>query len=154
LFTAVQIALETAAKNLDIILLLLGTGDSTLVKCLYPELILICATLVFGLGLSHARRVAKIFCLILAHLAEVDYNLCGSCVEGVEVSSVLGLQAFGCETVDTPEPIHQLGTHLCELFLRSGKAKILIVGHHPERISATRHSISTAAVSSNKSHGS
>ena len=133
-----------------------------LVECLYPELVLICATLVFGLGLSHARRVAQIFwergwkyfgisfylclylslslylsllmftCLILAHLAEVHYNLghkhwtyssflqkrwfnalcmfsglpsshlCGSCVEGVEVSSVLGLQAFGCETVDAP----------------------------------------------------
>ena len=34
---------------------------------------------------------------------------------------------------DQPEPIHQLGTHLCELFLRSGKAKILIVGHHPSQ---------------------
>ena len=126
---------DVASMYLDIILLLLGTGDSTLrmnslmyhyihnylshhllqrhcyhchwhdhhhlVKCLYPELILICATLVFCLGLSHARRVAQIFwergwkyfeisfylclclylsllmftCLILAHLAEVDYNL-------------------------------------------------------------------------------
>ena len=190
---------------LDIILLLLGTGDSTLrinsslchyihnyfshhllqrhcyhchdagieltsppishylVECLYPELILICATLVFSLGLSHARRVAQIFWergwkylklvyLCLCWCSPVWYwptwqrstitwdtntehrvlfyerddltpfacfsglpspHLCGSCVEGVEVSSVLGLQAFGCETVDAPRGWWWLCQWLC-----------------------------------------
>ena len=47
-------------------------------------------------------------CLILAGLTEIHDDLGGAGVEGVEIRSVVIIQARRREVVDTPQSVHQL----------------------------------------------
>ena len=56
---------------------------------------------------GHTVRLS-LTCLILSSLTEVHDDLGGAGVEGVEVRSVVIVQARGREVIDTPQSVHQL----------------------------------------------
>jgi len=147
LLAAVEVALEAAAENLHVVLLLVLCGHLALVQSFNSQLIDIHTGLVLSLGLPHTLGMLQIFCLVLPGLTKIHDHLGGTGVQRVEIRSMVLVQTLGSEVVNTPKTVHKFRAHFVQLILGGCKPQVLIVRDHLQRISTSRHGIRTTFVS-------
>merc|ERR1719220_1481908 len=102
-------------------------------KTLHLVLVMVAAGVIIVLDLSHTRGMAQIRLLIWARPTKVLYDLCGACVQAVEVSPLVAVKANPCVAVNTSQPVHQLRAHFSELVFARSKSQILTVCDHLQR---------------------